>query len=279
LNYRIRRFEAAPDFLDRAGPWLLQGEAENNLILSVADRLCRSTRGYDPPIYLATIEQHDDVVGCAMRTPQFKLLITRLPPDGAPALIRDVAEVYPSIPAVLGPGQSAAECAQLWAAGHGVRARAGMHQRIYQLERVIPPAHPAPGTLRVAEASDLDLVTEWVGSFIRAAGMSTSRVRALAEDRVSEAALFLWCDDGPKSMAAWSGSTPNGVRIGYVYTPAQYRGRGYASTLTAAVSQRALDAGRRFCFLFTDLANPVSNSIYQRIGYAPVGDVVDWVIG
>ena len=37
-----------------------------------------------------------------------------------------------------------------------------------------------------------------------------------------------------------------------------------------------LDGGRRFCFLFTDLANPTSNSIYQRIGYRPVTDVDQW---
>lgn len=34
-----------------------------------------------------------------------------------------------------------------------------------------------------------------------------------------------------------------------------------------------LDRGLRFCFLFTDLANPTSNSIYQRAGYEPVYDV------
>jgi hypothetical protein len=46
--------------------------------------------------------------------------------------------------------------------------------------------------------------------------------------------------------------------------------------VTAGASQRALDQGVRFCFLYTDLANPTSNSIYQRIGYAPVCDVMDW---
>ena len=46
--------------------------------------------------------------------------------------------------------------------------------------------------------------------------------------------------------------------------------------LTAALTQQLLDGGRRFCFLFTDLANPTSNSIYQRIGYRPVSDVDLW---
>ena len=57
-----------------------------------------------------------------------------------------------------------------------------------------------------------------------------------------------------------------------MYTPPELRGRGYATALTAELSQRLLDGrlfegGRRFCFLYTDLANPTSNAIYERIGY------------
>ena len=35
----------------------------------------------------------------------------------------------------------------------------------------------------------------------------------------------------------------------------------------------------RRCALFTDLANPTSNSIYQAVGYAPVADAaqIDFV--
>ena len=39
------------------------------------------------------------------------------------------------------------------------------------------------------------------------------------------------------------------------------------------MSQGALDDGKRFCFLFTDAANPTSNHIYQEIGYEHVRDV------
>jgi hypothetical protein len=68
-------------------------------------------------------------------------------------------------------------------------------------------------------------------------------------------------------------SDPNGIRIGPVYTPPELRRRGYASAVTAATSQAELDKGRRFIFLFTDLANPTANKIYQAIGYEPVIDV------
>ena len=60
------------------------------------------------------------------------------------------------------------------------------------------------------------------------------------------------------------------------YCPAQFRNRGYATALVAAVTQLQLDRGKRFCALYTDLANPVSNSIYQKIGYSPLCDSQLW---
>ena len=43
---------------------------------------------------------------------------------------------------------------------------------------------------------------------------------------------------------------------------------------TAAVSQAARDAGAQEVVLYTDLANPTSNALYQRLGYRPVEDRV-----
>ncbi len=88
--------------------------------------------------------------------------------------------------------------------------------------------------------------------------------------------LYLWEDGDVVSLAGIGSPTPHGVRVGPVYTPPDRRGRGYASALVAGISQAALDAGRTFCFLFTDLANPTSNHIYETIGYRPVRDVDMW---
>jgi predicted GNAT family acetyltransferase len=88
--------------------------------------------------------------------------------------------------------------------------------------------------------------------------------------------LRVWEDDTPVSMAGASGPTPNGIRVGAVYTPPEKRRRGYASGLVAALSQEQLDAVKRFCFLYTDLANPTSNKIYQDIGYEAVSDVDEY---
>ena len=88
--------------------------------------------------------------------------------------------------------------------------------------------------------------------------------------------FVLWLDGDTVSLTAFGGATPNGIRLGPVYTPPDKRGRGYASALVADVTASLLAGGRRFCFLFTDLANPTSNSIYQQVGYRPVTDVDLW---
>ena len=77
----------------------------------------------------------------------------------------------------------------------------------------------------------------------------------------------------PVSLVAYGNPTAHGVRIGPVYTPPEQRGRGYASACVAILSQHLLESGRTFCFLFTDLANPTSNHIYQTVGYNPVNDM------
>ena len=85
--------------------------------------------------------------------------------------------------------------------------------------------------------------------------------------------LLLWEVEGAAvSMAGYSGRTPNGIRIAWVYTPPENRGKGFAGACVAALSQKLLDDGRKFCFLYTDLANPVSNHVYQKMGYEPVTD-------
>ena len=100
----------------------------------------------------------------------------------------------------------------------------------------------------------------------------------MARQRIASGRMFVWDDGGPVSMAAWSGRTPNGVRVNYVYTPAERRGRGYASACVADLTQHLLNNVAEFCCLVTDLGNPTSNSIYQRIGYQPVCDLSDFIL-
>ena len=93
---------------------------------------------------------------------------------------------------------------------------------------------------------------------------------------MADAGVVLWEDERTVSLAAFGNPTPNGIRIGPVYTPPEHRRHGYASALVAELSARLL-AERRFCFLFTDLANPTANRIYEQIGYRRVCEAAEIV--
>ena len=151
-----------------------------------------------------------------------------------------------------------------------------MQQRIYQLDAVTPPSPLPPGRLRGVNPDDLDLVADWIAAFNAEAGVLSPEPRRQAADRIARQSLFFWETDVPVSMAGWSGRTPNGVRVGPVYTPPAYRRQGYAAASVAGLTQRLLATGSRFCFLYTDRANATANGLYERLGYRPVCDVVDY---
>jgi predicted GNAT family acetyltransferase len=145
-------------------------------------------------------------------------------------------------------------------------------QGVYALDHVEPVAQ-APGRARRATVQDRDLLAAWWRAFdVEALGRSRSDEqieRAIEHGlEADDAGVVLWEDGGrPVSLAGFGGPTPNGIRIGPVYTPPEHRSRGYASSLVATLSAERLASGRRYCYLYTDLANPVSNRIYERIGY------------
>jgi predicted GNAT family acetyltransferase len=76
-------------------------------------------------------------------------------------------------------------------------------------------------------------------------------------------------------MVASQRETRSGCAVNMVYTPPQFRRSGYATAAVATLSDALLKGGRRFCCLYTDVANPTSNSIYAKIGYRPIRDDVE----
>ena len=276
----IARHSGPRAFLDRAESWLLRREAEHNLILGVTTSLARGGRGdLSGPNYFATVERNGGVVGCALGTPPWKIVLTRMPPPAVPALVHDVAEVYDGLPAALGPIDEVAAFGEAWAALRSVTTAPGMKQRIYELKRVDFPTPLAPGAIRMADPDDRPLVVRWLQTFFETTGdPRRDPARAAAgllggEGRRSR--LALWEDGVPVSMAGISARTRHGVRIGIVYTPREHRRNGYASALVATLSRQVLDSGFSHCTLYADLANPTSNKIYRAIGYRPVQDVMD----
>lgn len=280
---RVQRFDDVHAFLARAGDWLVVREAEHNLILGICSSLADDPSYSDGPPLLATVERDGAIVAAVVRTPPWNIVLSEVDDPAALAAIVDdlvVDHGHGGLPGVLGPIEHAPVFAGLWADRTGDRPVRQIGERIFRLTTVRPP-RPTLGARRAAGQADHDLLVAWLEAFHEEAFGRPAPVSAKAlvgrwlvgQGRT----MWLWEDDGePVSLCGIGMGTPNGFRIGPVYTPPDLRGRGYASNLVAQVSQAGLDQGRRFAFLFTDLANPTSNHIYQQIGYQPVRDIEQW---
>ena len=283
----LQVFDSPANFLALARPALEEAEAANSLIYGLALGLERFPVRYSQPPYLgpsflAAVIGPAGLALLALQTPPFNLLVASPHPAGLQPYLdladRLLGSGWP-VPGVLGPSEPARAFAEAWAPLAGVSFTLETSERLYQLRQVIPPPQP-PGAMRLALDQDVELVARWILAFQLEAMPREARTleQALwqAEARIDACEFFLWDDRGPAAMAAKSRPTPNGCSIGPVYTPPEQRGRGYATALTAALSQHLLDSGKHFTALFTDLANPTSNSIYQKIGYQPVGDFSEY---
>jgi predicted GNAT family acetyltransferase len=271
----VAAFASAAAFAEAVFPALERHEAEHNLILGITERLAQGGRGGWAESATAAsfwaVFERGEVIGAALVTPPYDLVLSRCAPGAASGLAAFLRERAVALPGVTGTREAADEFASAWATVTGTRAAIRRYERIYEIREVTAPSGVS-GKGRLAKRSDLALLAGWLDAFAAFTGDPTDATAAASDAIERQRALF-WHDPEPTSVAVWGRTTRTGASIGPVYTPPEYRRRGYGSAVTAALSARLLEAGRTFCCLYTDIANPTSNRIYQQIGYRPVVDV------
>jgi GNAT superfamily N-acetyltransferase len=276
----VRTHDDPASWLEAVRTLLLLDEARHDLHLGLAHTLVHHPAVY-PSKNLWSVDDAGTVVGAALQTPPHNLVLAQPAAEGANDLLADaIGSAGIHLPGVIGGLPEADAFASAWCAGTGDTARRVMGQGIYALTEV-------RGTPRTATTQDLELIESWIQAFedevVPDALRNDPRERRNRLETIlgsDEEGIWLW-EAGRQvvSLSGFGGPTPNGIRIGPVYTPPEHRGRGYATTLVADLSRHQLAGGRRFCFLHTDLANPTSNAIYVRIGYRRVCDSVVLAFG
>jgi predicted GNAT family acetyltransferase len=274
---QLRRFSEPGDFLLVAEAFLARREAVNNVLLGLAATLQVNPAFSTLPPYFGVVESAQEVILAGLVTPPNRLHVSYCEqPAAMDLLVADVRAFYPLLPGVSGPVPVSQWFAERWQRLTGAQITRSMAERTYQLTQVSMPTGIA-GQARRATEADLDLLAEWYAAFeAEAFGEATSDARARVERVLATPTrgIYLWVVGGQTvSLAGYGSPTPHGIRVGPVYTPPALRGHGYASALVAWMSQRLLDEGRRYVFLFTDLKNATANHIYQTIGYQPIIDV------
>lgn len=265
----VNAFNDATVVLGIAGDFLAREPVHHNLVLTLLHR-CAATGDAGR---FWTVQEEDMVVGVVFQSPlHFFATVTPMTSSAASAAANAIADQGVALPGVNGEAATTAAFTGQWTERVRVGARPAEGMRLYEVARVTDARVPG-GWARRCTAADRALALRWGEEFeneaepVPAADVATTVDRRLAADE-----LWLWEHEGPVSFLGVSQAVAGAVRIGPVYTPPAARRCGYASALVGEVSASARDDGLR-CLLYTDLANPGSNSVYRALGYRAVAEI------
>jgi ribosomal protein S18 acetylase RimI-like enzyme len=270
--------------LASADPGLVIGEASHLLAGDpvghnvVGTKLADAIRYGEPGRYW--IGLLDGVPGgIAVQQPaDAPLAVAPMPAELVAAIASAVDADDVALPGVFGPAETASRFAEVLTGLRKIAAIPTSADRIYEVANVRFPDR-VDGSLRPAAEADRELLLSWLPGFKAGAGWAgTDPAAVFVTRRLAAGHVWIWDDDGPVSMAARTDAVAGVSRIQAVNTPPELRRRGYASAGVAALSADVLAQGLR-CVLNANVTNVAANSVYQRLGYQAVSDVLRYQLG
>jgi GNAT superfamily N-acetyltransferase len=264
-------------FAVAAGGWLRSKPVQHTTVLTVLETVRErgpGAYGDQPPQFGWHTGADGMADGAFLRTPPFSMLLAPLPADAAGSLL-ELLQGRDIVPPGMNMVQADADAiTAAWRDVAGGSTSTSQRTRLYRLAALLPPQPQPSGRPRLATSEDMGLLIDWLEAFADEAGTQGGHAERAVADVLDRRAATLWEDQTvPVSMATLSRTVAGVTRLGQVYTPPLRRRSGYGAAVATAATQAALGAGAADVVLFTDLANPTSNAIYQRLGYQPL---MDW---
>lgn len=209
----------------------------------------------------------------AAMTPPHNIALSQGDPAAITPFIDYIQAESIDFPGINGPAALTRAFTSIWNDHNPKKLTPAIQLPLYIIKETLPPRLSA-GSSRLATLADLDLLTGWYVDFGVEAGMLPHECKPNPEKvtrKIKSDSLFIWQNTHgtPVSFAGYAQASPNGMTVGPVYTPPEHRGHGYASNMVANLSEQILRQGK-WCGLFADAKNPISNKIYQQIGYKQV---------
>jgi ribosomal protein S18 acetylase RimI-like enzyme len=269
MDIKIVYSEEPAWVLSHAGQFLASQPVLHNLLLTILHG--RATVRERGRYWVA--EDGDQAVGVVLQSPlSYPATITPMEPSVVAAMVDAIAQAGVHLPGVTGDAATAASFAGQWTEHSKSAATPFMGMRLYELlEMGEPPG--VQGKVRRAEPKDRRLMIEWTQAFQVEVGEPTDDTEVRVDRGLAAGQLWMWEDGEAVSMAVARDPVEGVVRLSGVYTPTSRRKRGYAEACVHALSKYFRGLGNR-CILYTDLANPTSNSVYRRIGYRAVAEAL-----
>lgn len=281
MSMEAKFYEDINQFCDIAFPFLLKRELINWSLIDILYYLKKNIHKYKEEIpLLVALTEGEEAKLISQRTPPYPIIISFTDDmDSIEKLVEELLKRKENLPGVLSFKKAAEKFSKLWCEKTSLNPHLIQEERIYKLEDV---SKETLGNkyFSVATKKYQSKVLNWAREMMTEALADVTHLDRninifKTEFENNKSQIFILFDNNePVSIARKMGNTPNGINL--VYTPPPLRRRGYATECVAKLSKRLLEEGNKYCFLETDLRNPASKNIYQKIGYRPVIDVYEY---
>lgn len=255
----------------------MQKESFYNLPIGLALGIKNGSVEPVAPLYYSLIE-NNQTVGCALRSHADRpLILTEMPLSGVDLLISALIESKVALSAVMGQMTSVLAFQSKWCLRSSLNSVLQMHLGVYDCQKIIMPAI-SNEKLIVAGVEHKKILDSFIRGFLLECfpdkPLTDADVENLMNRQLKESSLYLLVNNEGEivSMAANTRGGLNSGTISLVYTPLSFRKKGYAGITVALLSEKILASGKTNVNLFTDLKNPTSNSVYQKIGFVKIGE-------
>lgn len=267
---KLVTFEDADHFLGRCESWLLKRSDIHNTTYSSAMLIARGSPVFTGPYWFGAVENDNgDIIGCGTHNLPDGLWISETPESMLDAIHRSVVDAVGVPHRIMATQNAARWFAERCSETSKARGRLQARWHTYRLDNVIWPVKDVPGELRKGRNEEKDLIARWGRAFGEEHPAPVD-VADFMLRKLSEGDLYVWDDTGAKTILSLSGRAGKGIRISGVYTPPEFRRRGYTSAAVAALSHARLSNGSEFVVLNVTDGNP-AEGIYQRLGYRLIG--------
>lgn len=262
-------------FIEETKEYLYRKEVENNLPIGILNRLKSGEIRWTDETVLLTICSNEDIKLVGVRTPPQALIVTAYEYESEliEFLIENLNENNIEIPGANGEKGLVNLFKAIYCKINKCEYKLDMNMRIYKLLKVNNLKKPN-GVFREANSGDIETLSKWIldEDYMFKSIDTLQKAKEYLLSKINGHRLYLWEDKEVVSMAINGRETNDIAVITGVFTPNKFRKRGYATACVEELSRLLLNGDYNKCALFTDLSNPVSNSIYMKIGYEPVGD-------
>ena len=272
----VCRYSSAAEFLAATKDFRRLDPVRTGLITSIATSVATGSRTYEDYFWWSVI-QDNQVVGVAIRTVPYGYVFSPMNADAAEALYSFICVEDSPANEFAGPKVIIEYFVQL--SGRSVAESEG--ELIYECKN-LHPAAPI-GEIRSATESDFELILGWMKAFMTTTGLRSYDLEGVVRTSLSGGRYYLLmlqetpvCLGGHSDLQVFDGFSIG--RVGPIYTPDEFRKKGYASALTSEISATLISRGA-LPTLYTQAANPTSNKIYREIGYTLVDENLRVILG